>query len=211
MKFKNIKIMSVFLLFALSLNGCGGGSGSGDSSAPNQSNPQVRDVESFDGKLASFSVGFERPFSGSLANSNLFFLSYKFEVRSNVLGRKGVFNIFDCQDGQCSSKSLMYKLDCNFDLLTCKATDRLGREIKKGTPAPNGTSYQVDASDVGFLSVVSNCNRTWGGEHKICAFLTFVDPQLLPEGFFNKYVAAEFAPELGATVGPVIFHLNSRP
>lgn len=197
----------IFLLFIYALIGCKGGS-SADSSAQNSPPVTANNFEPFVGQFTAFNVNFERPVSGPLAHSPRFFLTYKMELKGRSF-EHGTINISDCMDPRCSRRALLYKLNCSFSNLSCQILNGQGQDVIRGRQAPNGTVYRVNASEVSFLSVIP-C-RTWNDQNSKCAYVTVVDPLLIPEGFFNRIFLTEFIPVSGKTVGPVTFHLKARP
>lgn len=196
-----MKITLCLLFASLALNACSGGGGSSDA-AKSGNPPPATPEKPFDGKLKKFDVDFVTSMNGSLKGGP--YLAYQFEINGNVVN-KGIFNIYECQNSSCSAKSLMYKMDCNFEWLTCRVTDSRGNEVKKGA------EYKADAADVGDIQTAGNCRQFTGGAYEKCYYLTLVDPKLRADGYYDQYFAAEFVPKAGAATELQIFHLQHRP
>lgn len=154
----------------------------------------------FDGVLQVFNAEYVSPLSGRLRPGE--YLAYKFEIWADTLG-KGSIQLFECQNASCELRAIKYKLNCNFDFLTCQILDGNGQQVKRGG------LYQADASEVGDLQIEGSCSRFTGGRYKQCAFITLIDPMLKRPGFNQTYLAADFLPEKGQRTPIKRFHVRN--
>ncbi len=200
MKFKLIiclAISSLFIACAESDNlpkseqppaGGGGGGGGGTGGGG----------KAFDGVLERFQAEYVSPLSGRLRPGE--YLAYRFEIWTNSLP-KGTIQLFQCTDASCSLRAVKYKMECNFDLLTCRLVDGNGQDVRKGG------IYKASSQEVGEIEVEGNCSRFTGGRFKTCAFITLVDPQLKQKGFNAQFLGADFVPNSGPRSEFKRFHL----
>jgi hypothetical protein len=194
MKKAFLVLLVMNLMVACSKNG-------GNTPSSGDNNPPPPPAEkSFEGKMQKFNVDFVN--GGSLQGGP--YLAYRFEINSNVIN-KGDLNIYDCQNSNCSIKTLIYKMNCYFNLLTCAVTDGQGKSVKKGD------EYKADAADVGEIQTAGNCRQFTGGAFQSCFYITLVDPKLKMSGYYDQHFAAEFIPKVGPTTELNIFHLKYRP
>lgn len=154
----------------------------------------------FDGILQAFSAEYVSPLSGRLRPGE--YLAYKFEIWADTLG-KGSIQLFECQNAGCDLRAIKYKINCNFDLLTCQILDGNGQQVKRGG------LYQADADEVGDLQIEGSCSRFTGGRYKQCAFITLIDPMLKRRGFNQSYLAADFLPAKGQRTPIKRFHVRN--
>ncbi len=185
--------------FCLALAACSSGDGRSATPAIENSTPVQKSAVVFDGKMETLEVSFVHPNGDSFAHDPLYYLSYSVELHSNNLG-KGTFKIYDCQqDSSCMRRELLFNSECNLDWLTCKVTDGAGRDVKAQG------EYRVDATELGTLTVIHEC----GDKHfNRCAYMSLVDPRLLPTGFFDQYYAVEFIPASGSKTELKTYHLQ---